>query len=140
MKSWEKNGSPATSSESFEQSFPAAVLSNCRIIVFSPARLPGTKICKFSSPGICTYRTNKSFRALRNSHTGEDNVNSAAISRALDALSLCKSKRKTKKHLISSEAGLSSAVAQNSSQLFCKPESKKIPVDFSRTPAISLKK
>lgn len=54
-----KKGSPATSSESFEQSFPAAAFSNCKIIHFSPARWPGTKICKFSSPGICTWRKNK---------------------------------------------------------------------------------
>lgn len=42
-------------------------------------------------------------------------------------------------YLISSEAALSSALAQNSSQLSCKPKSKKRPVDFSSTPAMSLK-
>uniref|UniRef100_A0A8D0G8R6 Uncharacterized protein n=1 Tax=Sphenodon punctatus TaxID=8508 RepID=A0A8D0G8R6_SPHPU len=88
---------------------------------FLPTKLSGTNTCKFSSPGICTWTYN---------------VNSAAISRilakprALEALSL---------YLISSEAVLSSALDQNSSQLPCRPESKNIPVNFSSIPAISLK-
>uniref|UniRef100_A0A670HVJ7 Uncharacterized protein n=1 Tax=Podarcis muralis TaxID=64176 RepID=A0A670HVJ7_PODMU len=141
----------ATSSESFEQSFPAAVLSSCRMIDFSPERLSGTKICKFSKhnnpfkpQADFTFMYSCAFRALRKSRTEAENVNSAAISRALDALSLASwnssfSARLVWEYLISSEAALSSALAQNSSQLSCKPESKKIPVDLSSTPAMSLK-
>uniref|UniRef100_A0A670YR20 Uncharacterized protein n=1 Tax=Pseudonaja textilis TaxID=8673 RepID=A0A670YR20_PSETE len=131
-----KNDSPATSSESFEQSFPAAALSNCKIRDFSCAKVSGTKICKFSTPGlIFTFVYCCAFRTARKSLTEADNVNSAAISRsykyAFDALSL-------EEYLISSEAALSSALAQNSLQLSCKPESRKIPVDFNSIPAILL--
>ena len=42
-------------------------------------------------------------------------------------------------HLISSEALLSSALVQNSAQLSCKPDSRKLPVDFSSIPAMSLR-
>uniref|UniRef100_A0A8D2GHS8 Uncharacterized protein n=1 Tax=Theropithecus gelada TaxID=9565 RepID=A0A8D2GHS8_THEGE len=145
-----------TSSESFEQSFPAAALSNCKIILFSSARVSGTNTCKFSNPGILltlTYCFN--FRTSRRSLTGAESLNSAAISRltflnilanpsALEALSLASWKSSFRarlisitdllSNLISSEALLSSALVQNSAQLSCKPNSKKLPVDFSSIP------
>uniref|UniRef100_A0A803T8S9 Uncharacterized protein n=1 Tax=Anolis carolinensis TaxID=28377 RepID=A0A803T8S9_ANOCA len=136
----------ATSSESFEQSFPAAVLSNCKIIGFSPTRLSGTKICKFSSPGIsdnvnsaCINATESECHSKMLHHPMIFTfLNLLAKPRALDALSLRK-KVKAQGYLISSEAALSSALAQNSAQLTCKPASRKIPVDFNSTPAMSLK-
>uniref|UniRef100_A0A8C4MP35 Uncharacterized protein n=1 Tax=Equus asinus TaxID=9793 RepID=A0A8C4MP35_EQUAS len=140
----------STSSESFEQSFPAAALSNCKIILFSSARLSGTNTCKFSKPGICTWKRNNP-----KSLTGAESMNSAAISSilanpsALEALSLASWKSSFRArlismtdllvHLISSEALLSSALVQNSAQLSCKPNSKKLPVDFSSIPAMSLR-
>lgn len=47
--------------------------------------------------------------------------------------------RKCNFNLISSEALLSSALVQNSAQLSCKPDSRKLPVDFSSIPAMSLR-
>uniref|UniRef100_A0A8C0J9C7 Uncharacterized protein n=1 Tax=Chelonoidis abingdonii TaxID=106734 RepID=A0A8C0J9C7_CHEAB len=137
----------ATSSESLEQSFPAAAFSSCKITDFSPARLSGTNTCKFSSPGICTCRKNKMAfgETFRNSCTGADNVNSAAISSILAKPRSSFSARLVSitdlllEYLISSDAVLSSALAQNSSQLSCRPESRNFPVDFSSIPAISLK-
>uniref|UniRef100_A0A7N4NTN3 Uncharacterized protein n=1 Tax=Sarcophilus harrisii TaxID=9305 RepID=A0A7N4NTN3_SARHA len=132
-----------TSSESFEQSFPAAAFSSCKITHFSPARVCGTNNCKFSNPGICTWKTN-TFEFLIKKHnvyntqscTGADTMNSAltflsilAKPSALEALSL-------QFDLISSEAVLSSALVQNSAQLSCRPQSKNPPVDFSSIPAI----
>ena len=47
--------------------------------------------------------------------------------------------RKCNFNLISSDALLSSALVQNSAQLSCKPDSRKLPVDFSNIPAMSLR-
>uniref|UniRef100_A0A7M4FKU0 Uncharacterized protein n=1 Tax=Crocodylus porosus TaxID=8502 RepID=A0A7M4FKU0_CROPO len=121
---------------SFEQSFPAAAFSNCKITDFSPAILFGTNTCKFSSPGISDFTFTYSFvfRAFRSSRTGADNVNSAALSlHNHDSMHILKAGE----YLISSDAVLSSALARM--QLFRRPESKNIPVDFSSIPAISLK-
>uniref|UniRef100_A0A8C9HUX9 Uncharacterized protein n=1 Tax=Piliocolobus tephrosceles TaxID=591936 RepID=A0A8C9HUX9_9PRIM len=144
----------STSSESFEQSFPAAALSNCKIILFSSARVSGTNTCKFSNPGILltlTYCFN--FRTSRRSLTGAESLNSAdckltflnilANPSALEALSLASWKSSFRARLISmtdllpsgfKATLLSSALVQNSAQLSCKPNSKKLPVDFSSIP------
>uniref|UniRef100_A0A8C8RLB9 Uncharacterized protein n=1 Tax=Pelusios castaneus TaxID=367368 RepID=A0A8C8RLB9_9SAUR len=126
------SASYANSSESLEQSFPAAAFSSCKITDFSLTIL--VSLVDF------TFTYSFVFRTFRNSPTGADNVNSAP--RALEALSLHHNKRdqiQRLEHLISSDAVLSSALAQNSSQLSCRPESRNIPVDFSSIPAISLK-
>nr|AAA19779.1 TFIIi-associated transactivator factor p17 [Mus musculus] len=145
-----------TSSGSFEQSFPVAALSSCKIIFFSSARLSGTNTCKFSNPGICTLTYCFAFRASRSSRADADSTNSAAISRsflsilakprALEALSLASWKSSLSARLISmtdllssSAAPLSSALVHSSAQLSCRPDSRKLPVDFSSIPAMSQK-
>uniref|UniRef100_A0A8C0MZ53 Uncharacterized protein n=1 Tax=Canis lupus familiaris TaxID=9615 RepID=A0A8C0MZ53_CANLF len=145
----------STSSDSFEQSFPAAALSNCKIMFFSSARVSGTNTCKFSKQNIpitpsliftLTYCFD--FRTSRRSLMGAESMNSAdceltflnilANPSALEALSLASRREGVRLHLISSEALESSALVQNSAQLSCKPNSKKLPVDFSSIPAMSL--
>uniref|UniRef100_A0ABI7ZPN8 Secreted protein n=1 Tax=Felis catus TaxID=9685 RepID=A0ABI7ZPN8_FELCA len=126
-----------TSSDSLEQ-----------IMLFS-ARVSGTNTCKFSKPGISFYIFTLTycfdFRTSRRSLTGAESTNSAAISRALEALSLASWKSSFSARLISmtdllqSQPLLSSALVQNSAQLSCKPNSKKLPVDFSSIPAMSLR-
>uniref|UniRef100_A0A8C9AAD5 Uncharacterized protein n=1 Tax=Prolemur simus TaxID=1328070 RepID=A0A8C9AAD5_PROSS len=126
-------------------SFPAAALSNCKIIFFSSARVSGTNICKqnisITPPKILTLTYCFDFRTSRRSLTGDESMNSAgckltflnilANPSAFEALSL---EIKYSSNLISSEALLSSALVQNSAQLSCKPNSRKLPVDFSSIP------
>uniref|UniRef100_A0A6I8S8W4 Uncharacterized protein n=1 Tax=Xenopus tropicalis TaxID=8364 RepID=A0A6I8S8W4_XENTR len=121
-----RNWSYAMSSQSLEQSMPAAVPSNWMIL---------SNFCF-----VCF-----SFQGSHSSRIVEAKVNSAAISKswkqkpsALDALSLIH--HSFYDYLISSEMLLSSVLAQNSSQLSRRPESRNFPVDFSSIPAISLNK
>uniref|UniRef100_A0A8C8T7X4 Uncharacterized protein n=1 Tax=Peromyscus maniculatus bairdii TaxID=230844 RepID=A0A8C8T7X4_PERMB len=135
-----------TSSGSFEQSFPVAALSNCRIILFSSARLSGTKTTLWGL--TLTYCF--AFRTPRSSWTEADRTNSAAISSilakpsALEALSRASWKSSLSARLISmtdllsSAAPLSSALVHSSAQLSCRPDSRKLPVDFNSIPAMSL--
>uniref|UniRef100_A0A452FYA7 Uncharacterized protein n=1 Tax=Capra hircus TaxID=9925 RepID=A0A452FYA7_CAPHI len=121
----------SASSGSKAQSFPAAALSNCKIMLFSSARASGTNTCKFS-------------KTSRRSLTGAESMNSAAISSilanpsALEARSLASWKSSFSARLTSITdllpALLSSALFQNSVQLSCKPASRKLPVDFSSIP------
>uniref|UniRef100_A0A8C7AXZ3 Uncharacterized protein n=1 Tax=Neovison vison TaxID=452646 RepID=A0A8C7AXZ3_NEOVI len=141
------------SSDSLEQSFPAAALRNCKIMLFSVARLPGTNTCKFSKHNIpiipsliftLTYCFD--FRTSRRSLTGAENMNSAltflnilanpssSFSARLISITDLLPRMGREEHLISSEALPSSALVQNSAQLSCKPTSKKLPVDLSSIP------
>uniref|UniRef100_A0A8C3DRG7 Uncharacterized protein n=1 Tax=Corvus moneduloides TaxID=1196302 RepID=A0A8C3DRG7_CORMO len=131
------------SSESLEQSFPAAALRSCKITDFSPAILPGTNTSHFhaSKPYYLhefTFTYSFVFRAFRRSRTGADNANPAAISRSYNILAKPRALEALSLASWNSSFILSSALAQNSSQLSCSPESKNIPVDFSSIPAISL--
>uniref|UniRef100_A0A8C6H504 Uncharacterized protein n=1 Tax=Mus spicilegus TaxID=10103 RepID=A0A8C6H504_MUSSI len=143
-----------TSSGSFEQSFPVAALSSCKIIFFSSARLSGTNTSetKDSEDGTgFTLTYCFAFRTSRSSRADADSTNSAAISRltflsilakprALEALSLASWKSSLSARLISmtdllsSAAPLSSALVHSSAQLSCRPDSRKLPVDFSSIP------
>uniref|UniRef100_A0A8D2HHX6 Uncharacterized protein n=1 Tax=Urocitellus parryii TaxID=9999 RepID=A0A8D2HHX6_UROPR len=153
----------STSSGSFAQSFPAAALSNCKTMLFSSARESGTNTCKFSKPGILylfTFTYCFAFRTSSRFLTGAERINSAAISSsqvckltflnilanpsAFEALSLASWKSSLSARLISITdllpALLSSALVQNSAQLSCKPNSRKLPVDFSSIPKDSYQK
>lgn len=50
-----RKASYATSSQSLEQSIPAAAFSNCKITAFPLDRLSSTNTCRFSRVGIMTY-------------------------------------------------------------------------------------
>ncbi|CAH7307645.1 unknown_gene_11992 [Phodopus roborovskii] len=139
-----------TSSGSFEQSFPVAALSNCRIILFSSARLSGTNTMEETKGSGNTMGLTLTYcfalRTSRSSWTEADSTNSAAISsilakpRALEALSRASWKSSLRARLISmtdllsSAAPLSSGPVHSSAQLSCRPDSRKLPVDFSSIP------
>uniref|UniRef100_A0A8B9Y8B5 Uncharacterized protein n=1 Tax=Bos mutus grunniens TaxID=30521 RepID=A0A8B9Y8B5_BOSMU len=143
-----------TSKSKQYQSFPVAALSNCKIMLFSSARASGTNTCKITlPPELRTLTYCFAFRTSRRSLTGAESMNSADCDRtflsilanpsALEARSLASWKSSFSARLTSITdllpALLSSALVQNSAQLSCKPDSRKLPVDFSSIPAMSLR-
>uniref|UniRef100_A0A4W6EFH4 Uncharacterized protein n=1 Tax=Lates calcarifer TaxID=8187 RepID=A0A4W6EFH4_LATCA len=128
----------AISSGSLEQSLPAAALRSCRMSERNRDKMQTLCCCDFL------------FQGSENSPLPTLTLRSIlAKPRALDARSLASwnssfSDRlvsitdRYSPYLISSEAVLSSALSQNSFPLFCRPASRKSPVDLSNILAMSL--
>uniref|UniRef100_A0A673ZCV6 Uncharacterized protein n=1 Tax=Salmo trutta TaxID=8032 RepID=A0A673ZCV6_SALTR len=129
------------SSGSLLQSLPAAALRSCRMRSRWCIRAHGTNTSSSSSPGIWTCRQTEANWGQTKTAVSLTLRSILANPRALDALSLASWNSSLSDRLtyrISSETVLSSALSQNSSPLFCRPVSRKSPVDLSSIPAMSL--